>query len=417
MRSRLTSLMLATAWALAGPAAAAELAVSFSYGHRGSMHQCISDAFEKAHPDISVTHRAPGQNYQDGHETLVRQSIVDQLPDVHFPGLSRFNEVVDRGIAVDLTPFLEGEPGLEDQGYIPALVKLTTVDGALYGLPHLVGTPIAIYNADLVRRAGGDPENLPGSWAEFVDLTARINALDPQIIGGLMHALDDWIFQALVYSAGGRILTEDRTDVAFDGPEGQRAMEALDRFAKESGTLYMPSDAALQQFATGKVGVILHAAGRVKGIAEQAGDRFALATSRFPAVDPEASLGMPIGGAAAVVATQDPEKQRAAWEYVKLATGPVGQACVVAGEGYPPVNTRAFEIDSVRRFFEENPLRRPDVEQMETAQPWVAFPGENGVKIVRVIADNVQRILQQEAGPDEALAAMAEQVRKLLPTS
>ena len=60
-------------------------------------------------------------------------------------------------------------------------------------------------------------------------------------------------------------------------------------------------------------------------------------------------------------------------------------------------------------------VHQPDVDQLPKAVSWVVFPGQNSVKIVRVIRDNVDRVLQQTATPDQALKDMAQQVRQLLP--
>ena len=69
----------------------------------------------------------------------------------------------------------------------------------------------------------------------------------------------------------------------------------------------------------------------------------------------------------------------------------------------------------MKEFFASNPMRKPDVDQMQNGQPWIAFPGEHSAEITRVIRDNVSRIVQQTATPEEVQADLASQVRALLP--
>ena len=48
---------------------------------------------------------------------------------------------------------------------------------------------------------------------------------------------DDWMFSALLFGAGGTMLNNDESKVTFNGPEGQKAVEVLDRMVKEGGFL------------------------------------------------------------------------------------------------------------------------------------------------------------------------------------
>jgi multiple sugar transport system substrate-binding protein len=149
-------------------------------------------------------------------------------------------------------------------------------------------------------------------------------------------------------------------------------------------------------------------------LADQTQGELEFITGPFPVVDPAESRGLPIGGAMATLLTDDPAVTEAAWRFIEFATGPEGQKHVVRFEGFPPVNTRAYDIPEVAEFFQENPLRQPDVDQLQRAQPWVAFPGENSVRITRVIRDNVDRVVQQSATPREVLDSMAAEIQPLL---
>ena len=52
---------------------------------------------------------------------------------------------------------------------------------------------------------------------------------------------------------------------------------------------------------------------------------------------------------------------------------------------------------------------------MNIMVPWYAFPGSNGVKVTQTIVDNLSRVVEQKATPEEALADTADEVKKLLP--
>ncbi|TGS08399.1 ABC transporter substrate-binding protein, partial [Mesorhizobium sp. M1C.F.Ca.ET.187.01.1.1] len=65
---------------------------------------------------------------------------------------------------------------------------------------------------------------------------------------------DDWMFSALLFGAGGKMLNEDESKVAFNGPEGEKAVEILERMVKEGGMPVFTKPAGEQAFAAGKVG-------------------------------------------------------------------------------------------------------------------------------------------------------------------
>jgi multiple sugar transport system substrate-binding protein len=418
-----TSLKLITALAFTlstGPASAfakTEIVVDYAFGGRTKVYQGIADAFMAEHPDVTIKLRVPSNSYEEGQEAIIRQSMVNQLPDVHFSSYNQYPDLVKRGLVVNLSKLNDGQPAFEAQGYIPAAMNLVKVDGNVYGLPFLTGTPILIANGELVRKAGGDCKNLPTDWKGYTDLAARIHALDPQIWGGMITTNDDWQFQSLVYSAGGDILTKDGKDIAFDNESGLKVMQAIDAFVKASGMQQQTYTSAPQSFAAGRVGMFVNAAEYLSLLSGQVGKGFEFCTGVFPAIDPEKSRGTPVGGAAAVILSKDAEKQKIAFDFIRFATGPKGQAILVDGKGYPPVNSAAYEIPSVKAFFEKNPLRAPDVAQVSEGMPWVVFPGDNSVKIVRTIRDNVDRLLQQNVTPEQALKDMTTEVRALMPAT
>ncbi len=66
----------------------------------------IIPLFKEAHPDIDVKFRATYDNYEDGTNTILRESVADKLPDITFQGLNRQAILVEKGIARSLEPFI-----------------------------------------------------------------------------------------------------------------------------------------------------------------------------------------------------------------------------------------------------------------------------------------------------------------------
>ncbi|MGO4139673.1 hypothetical protein ACEQ6A_35095, partial [Rhizobium brockwellii] len=69
-------------------------------------------------------------------------------------------------------------------------------------------------------RAGGDPENPPKTWDEVIALGGKIKELGNGVDGiDFRWQGDDWMFSALLLGAGGKMLSDDESKVAFNGPE------------------------------------------------------------------------------------------------------------------------------------------------------------------------------------------------------
>jgi multiple sugar transport system substrate-binding protein len=213
------------------------------------------------------------------------------------------------------------------------------------------------------------------------------------------------------------MLSADESKVAFNGPEGQKAVELIQRMVKEGGMPVFTKPAGEQAFAAGKVGFEFQTTGALVNTIKNVGTKFDLRTAKIPLIDP-VNGKLPTGGNAAVILTHDQAKQDAAWKFVKFAAGPYGASVVVPGTGYVPNNElAAASPEYLGDFYKKNPLFKAALSQMPVMIPWYAFPGANGVRVTQTIVDNLSRIVDQSAQPKEALDDAASDVTSMLPRS
>ena len=105
MKKLLSGLVLA---AFATGAGAVEIEVGYPYSHLFDVtYEKIMKAFSKAHPDIKVKFRAVYEGYEEGTNTILREAVSGNLPDVTMQGLNRQAVLVDKGIAKSLDDFPE----------------------------------------------------------------------------------------------------------------------------------------------------------------------------------------------------------------------------------------------------------------------------------------------------------------------
>jgi multiple sugar transport system substrate-binding protein len=360
----------------------------------------------KAHPDIEIKFRAPAKDYDEGHQAMIRAAVTNQLPDIYFPGFHLLGELAatleKRGQIVDLGPKLAAEPASWRQAnYSDAMIRLGQVHGKQYGLAVNASLPIMYFNADLVKKAGGDPAHMPDTWDGVIALAGKIAAASPGT-SGMAFDIDvypgNWLFQSILDQAGTSMLDESGTKVAFDNDIGRKVMANLRRFVTEGKMTLLDLEASRQQFLAGQTGLFFDTPARLRQVTDLIGDKFTLRTAIFP-IDNKAKGGLPTGGNAALITSRDPKKQKAAWEFLKFVTGPEAQKIVVETTGYLPTNLRASGPEFLGPFYDKNPNFRTVSLQVERSVPWQGYPGGNSVKTWRAQREIIIAVMRGELAP------------------
>ena len=343
------------------------------------------------------------------------------MPDVFYSGFHLLPEMVrtleKRNQITPLDAMLAAEgAGFRKANYPEALMSLATFGGRTYGVAFNASNPIVYFNADLVKKAGGDPANFPKTFEGIIKLAAKIN--DPTGgINGMAYDVhgwpDSWLFEAAISQAGGRLLTEDGQDVAFDGPAGLNALKTFRRFVTEGGMQMIDWEQSRQQFGAGKIGILFTTPAHLTQVTGLVGGRFDFRTTTFP-MDDAAKGYIPTGGNAVVMLTQDAARQKAAWEFIKFVTGPEAQKTVVEMTGYLPTNLRASGPDFLGPFYEKNPNYKTPILQIERAGPWGAYPGGNTVRIWRAQRDIIGQVMRAEKTPEQGLADIVKTTRDMM---
>lgn len=409
----------AFAFGLTAAQAETEVVIQYPYPDLfNKTHEQIAAAFAEAHPDIRITFRGPYKDYEDATQRVLREAVAGDLPDITFQGLNRVRVFADKGIAQPLNERIAAEKDFESEGFHEAMFAAGTIDDTVYGVPFAISLPVAYYNLDLVRQAGGDPQHLPETWDELIALATRIDALGDDIHGVTPEwsITGNWFWQSLVFANGGTMMNDDETKVAFDGEAGQQAIDVLARMVRQAHAPNLSGTDMRTAFAAGKVGILLTSTAYLNTLGQQVGGKFELITRQFPGIEPGGSR-LPAGGNVAIITAKDPARQAAAWEALKFWTGAAGGAVVVQTTGYMAPNKNAAQ--QLQEFYEKNPNQHTAVEQLPYLTSWYAFPGPNGLKITDTVKDHLQSVMDgtRVDQADAVLAEMAADVQALIPAS
>jgi len=407
MATALGSILLAAiVMATGARAEVVTLDVLYAFPAFAKFHEPIAQEFMKRHPDIRIQYRAPAPTYDDGHQTMMREAVTNQLPDVYYSGFHLLTELTHtlekRKQIVDLGPLLAAEGAeFRKANYSDRILALGKVDGKLYGLPFNASTPIMMYNADLVKKAGGDPDRMPDTWDGIMALAKQIKASGGADVAGIAYNVNDWpdvwLYHAMILQAGGTVV--DGKSVPLGGPDlGVKVLDRFRNFVSEAGMPLINWDQSRQQFIAGRIGIFFDTPARLRQVTDLIGDKFTLRSATFP-IDNKAKGGLPTGGNAALITTHDAKKQKAAWEFIKFETGPEAQKIVVETTGYLPTNLRAPGSEFLGPFYDKNPNFRTVALQMERSVPWQGYPGGNSVRIWRAQREIITSVMRGDIAP------------------
>lgn len=399
-----------------GAARAAEITVLYPqpYLYQQPLETIVREFMERR-PDVQVRLLAPTKAYEEAASAVLRGAITRTMPDVGFQGTNLMHIFVDRGLAVPLDPFVKAEPNWDREGYIPGMVSTGVVNGTLYGLPFALSTPIMYYNADALRNAGGDPDNPPRTWPEVIALAERITEQGGPTKGLFIvwQTTGNYLWQALLFSHGGRLVTDDGKRAGFNTPAGLKTFQLIDEMVAKGGMPNLTDEQATQAFIAGQIGFYFASSARVNNLTKQVGRRFDLRTALFPVPSPDARIVS--GGATMMIFTKDRDKQAAAWDFMKFAAGPLGQSIMVKNIGYLPSNQIAIDTpELLGDYYAQNANMRTSLSQLPRATRWLGFPGDNSLKAIQVVYDGIESVVTRRASPEEALSRTTTQVDALL---
>ncbi|MBW5436148.1 extracellular solute-binding protein [Bradyrhizobium canariense] len=377
--------------------------------------EAISEAFMQKNPDIRLKIDAPIREHAELLQNTLRSAIIGDTVDVSFQGLQNIPILAERGLAVPLNKFISELKG-PDQ-LLPSVSSMVTYNGQTVGLPFTVSMPIAYYNVDLVKDAGGDPQKLPSSWKDLLALCNKIANIKPKIVGCHIEydSSGNYTYQTLIDSFGGSMMNDDRNTVEFNNDKGLRALEILREFGN-AGMIDMTRDQARQNFAAGNVGIHLGVDSLYDSFASQSKGRFELALGITPISSPDGRL--PAGGVGIVMLTKDPKKQDATWRFIRFATCKEGQLIVLNKTGNAPIDPRIFRdelamksVDPARR---ERLAQITRVNQIDKMTAWQSFASPNASRIVEAVKTDLQAVVTLRKSPDEALSSMAAETNESL---
>jgi ABC-type glycerol-3-phosphate transport system substrate-binding protein len=336
--------------------------------------------FEAEHPEIDLQ-----PQYVPTGDALVQKLITavrsNTAPDVSWIHADYLEDLVAADAIYPMAHFIEGPDGMSDEDLAdiyPALLTYASYRGTLYSIPMEATNLGLLYNKDLFREVGLDPERPPATWDELVAFSERLR-LDRNGDGryeriGFMVPIRPgtgpdgpwmvWQFMPFMMQGGNdHLVNEAQTRVLFDGEAGVQALALWERlydlqnqrrftneyqsaFVSRQGAMMLDGPWNLPNYPR-----LLE--GMDWGIA--------------PLPAGPAGPATVVGGEYLAIFRQS-EHPEAAWTFVKWVTQPEVQAFWSQQSGYLPVRASVMAVPEYRAYLDQHPGLRAFAEGMAVAR-------------------------------------------------
>ena len=389
-------------------APAEQVEISFWHAMSGVNEEAIqkiTDDFMAQNPNVKVTLMNQG-GYRDLFDKLMASAKANQLPNLAQIYSNRLSWYVDKGLSLDLTPYMDAEgTGLTEEDYadIPTMFMDDCIWGeGQYAMPFNKSMMVLYYNVGMFEEAGIE---VPTTWEEWAAAAEKLTKDtdgdgEPDVYGvvfanDLSTDIAPWLKQA-----GGATMNEETDELYFDTPETKEAVEFLNsmfqnktaRFAGEDKNSNVP----VQQ---GRAAMCVASTSALPYIESDTMEGITINAAALPSHKTDDQLYY--GTNVTVFDTGSDAQKQAAWDYLKFLTSTENTAYFAAQTGYIPVRKSAQNDPVFAPILAEKPIKQLCFDNMDRGFQGTRNIG--GINALDALGDQLDLVFSGEKDIDSAL--------------
>jgi multiple sugar transport system substrate-binding protein len=198
------------------------------------------DKFNRSHSNVHVKLQFYG-NADYALQKVLTAISGGKYPDIAYLYGSWAANIAKSPKTVDLTQRVR-DPSFHFDDIWPAARLAATVNGKVVGVPALIDNLALVYNKKLFRQAHVPFPTAKWNWATMEKAAKKLTNRAKKQFGWayVNDGSEDtvWRYWALLWEAGGSILTPDGKKAAFDSAAGVKALTYLQRMAKDKSIYF-----------------------------------------------------------------------------------------------------------------------------------------------------------------------------------
>jgi multiple sugar transport system substrate-binding protein len=379
---------------------------------RATVDQAVAE-FNATNPGFTVKSVFAGNN-DFALQKLLTSITAGKYPDIAYQYGSSMANLVRLPKIVTLNDMIT-QPGVNWDDYFPAVRLAATVGDKVIGIPALVDNLALVYNKKLFDQAGIAYPTADWTWTDFRSAAQKLtNTANKQF--GWAYVNDGsedtvWRFCALLWQAGGDLLTPDNTKAAFNSPAGLKAMTLLRDMAVTDKSVYLDSGNGnyLNLFNSGKIAMLWTGpwdlssinAGVSYGVQILAGD-----VSHATIAGPDNYVMLSNGA----------QNVADAWKFITWFNSAENHLKWCIQTGWLPLRQSETQLPDYKsvylKKFPADELFVANLNNVTKARPNIASYPE----VSAAIGQAVQSVLLGKADPQAALSSAEQQINSILAT-
>ncbi len=351
-------------------------------------------------------------------QKLVTSVQSHTAPDISWIHADFIDKLVEAGAIYRMDEFLSGPDSLsraDIEDIFPALLQGATWKGTLYAMPMEATSLALLYNKDLFRKAGLDPDHPPATWDELLDYARKLtvdedgNGLPDQYgffvpVFPASGDLNIWMilqWTPFLWQAGGAEIDADQTHVLFNSTSGVQALTLWRTLYQDLNfsTFGIAHDIG---FASQRLAMVMDGPWNLPRYREIT--NFDWAVAPLPA-GPVKRATYVAGEHMAIFRQSAHPKE--AWTFVKWMLKPEVQAMFSMKSGYLPVRKSTLSLQSYKDHLASDRALKAYVDQMAVGQGRLPIDYHR-IEINRYLAEAIEKATLGKQDPkamlDEAAA-------------
>jgi len=377
---------------------------AYGEGEEKVLLEQVIPKFEAENPNIKIhATRMPTENLE---QQVLTAAAGGTPPDVMRMDNTWVSNMAKQGALQEISGF----PGAQDilDNSFKGTVDTNLYQGKYYGVPLDTNTQVAIYNQELLAKAGASEP--PKTMDELADLARKLKS-QGKYTGITIGGPDVWNFSAWFWTLGGKYTDDAYTKATgyLNSDASVKALETIQGWYKE-GLLSPPitggqpgtweglrgdkgKPASYMMIADGPWFFSLIGDADTKG-------------KMLPAVLPAGPDGRShsvIGGEDMVI-FNGAKQPDAAWKFVQFMTSTDIQLLMAEKTGQIPTNKEAAQSPDLQNVW----YLQPYIDQLETA--YARTPSANANKINDAIQAAFDSVIRGKETPRDALDKAAKKV-------
>jgi multiple sugar transport system substrate-binding protein len=375
-------------------------------------------AFEAAHPGVTVNlAEGVGSTDQFNRIELSQAGAVEDKPDIFQLDNIWLGQFVDEGITANLDSYYANWADKAD--IVPAYANSTIVKGSQMAVWFYSDIRLMVWNKEIFKQAGLDPEKGPTTWDELFADAAAIKAKVPGVSPVEFPASSEEStvdrFYSYLYMTGSNILNADNTKAVFNDAGGQKALQLYVDLVKQGYTpkavLGETADDNIAHIFSGKAGIMLATVGDGLGSLPDGFDVTKFQSTIGAALPPLCTGCQPAstaGGWMLAINADSPNKDLA-FDYISMVTDGKNMVPFEVDRARIPVRTSGLaQADA----FKADPYFAQEADAAKVAHfpPFIA----KYTDMIEILWTGMQKAINGDLSTKDALDQAADKVNTLL---